>query len=146
MHTVLGTILVLLALSRPLSVVAFDFYAVTDADKKFLAEILDAVHKNDVAWIAGHMVYPLSLVASNGTRIVKTKEEFIPILAREFTESVRAKITNDAKKPLFKNWQGLMIGDGILWFSEYKERRDTSWTYGIFSIGHFAAQPKRRRE
>src|SRR3982074_1044158 len=98
MRTVFTTILVLFALSRPVSIAAADFYPVTEADKKFLAETVDAVRKKDVAWIAGHMVYPLSLVASNRTRIVKTKEQFTPILARELTQSVLAKIADAAKK------------------------------------------------
>ena len=142
MRKVFTVVLVLAALSRPLSAAASDFYSVTDADKKFLTEIVDVMRKNDAAWIASHMVYPLSLVASNHTRVMKTKEEFTPVLAQKLTESVRAKIAGDAEKPLFKNWQGVMIGDGILWFSEYQHAGDKSWRYGIFAIGYFAFQPE----
>src|SRR4051812_48584442 len=104
--------------------VASDMYPITDTDKKFLTEIVSALQKKNSAWIAGHMVYPLSIVVSNRTHIVKSKEEFVHILGRELTDSVRGKITAAAKEPPFKNWQGIMVGDGILWFSEYKAEGD----------------------
>ncbi len=66
----------------------------------------------------------------------------MPILARELTESVRARITREANRPLFKNWQGVMVGDGILWFAAFQHEGDKSWRYGIFAIGLFASQPE----
>jgi hypothetical protein len=35
-----------------------------------------------------------------------------------------------------------MVGNGILWFSEYSSDEQATWTYGIFAIGNFAFQPK----
>jgi hypothetical protein len=64
------------------------------------------------------------------------------ILSRELTDSIRTKIADAAKEPLFKNWQGVMVGDGLLWFSAYKDAGDKPWTYVIFAIGRFAFQPK----
>ena len=142
MRITLAAILVLLALALPRFVVAADMYPITEADKKFLAEVLDAIHKKDVAWIAGHMSYPLSVTVSNRTYIVKSQKEFAPILSRELTDSIRTKIADAAKEPLFKNWQGVMVGDGLLWFSAYKDAGDKPWTYVIFAVGRFAFQPK----
>src|SRR5438270_8423663 len=102
MRASLTTIVVLCALALSRCVAAADMYPITKGDKKFLAEIVDAVRKKDAAWLASHMVYPLSLLTSNATRIVKTKEEFTPILARKLTESIRSEIAVAATKPPFK--------------------------------------------
>src|SRR5271170_1867974 len=142
MHIKLTAISVLFACAFVRCAVAADMHPITGADKKFLAEIVEALQSKDSAWIAGHMLYPVSVVVSNRANIVKSKEEFAYILSRELTDSVRAKIAAAAEGPLFKNWQGVMVGDGILWFSEYKHEGDKSWTYGIFAIGNFAFQPK----
>lgn len=142
MRATLITIIILLSLALSPSVHAAEMYSVTEADKSFLAEVLDAIHKNDTEWIAGHMVYPLSVVVSNRTRTVKSKEEFAPILRRELTRSLRSKIVDAGNEAPFKNWQGAMIGRGLLWFSEYQRPGDESWTYGIWAIGYFAFQPE----
>jgi hypothetical protein len=142
MRTTLAAILILFACVVIRCAAAADMYPVTDADRKFLADIVSALQKKDSAWIASRMVYPLSVVVSNRTDIVRSKEEFAPILKRQLTDSVRSKITTSAREHPFKNWQGVMIGDGILWFSEFKHGSDKSWTYGIFAIGGFAFQQK----
>jgi hypothetical protein len=134
--------LMLLAFLLPRFVLAVDIYPITGDDRKFLTQIVDAVDRKDITWLASHMVYPLSVVTSNQTRVVKGKEEFKPILARELSESLRAKISGEANKPLFKNWQGVMVGGGVLWFSKYQHQADKSWKYGISSIGCFAFQPR----
>jgi hypothetical protein len=92
----LETFLVLIALSLHFSASGFDFYPVNETDKNFLAEIVDAVRRNDADWISNHMVYPLSIVARNKTHLVKTKEEFASVLSLEFTKSVQAKIVKAA--------------------------------------------------
>jgi hypothetical protein len=142
MRTTLTAILILFAIAFVRCAVAAGAYPVTDADKKFLAEIVGALQKKDTAWLASHMSYPLSVVVSNRTHIVKSQEEFSSILSLELTDSIRTKIIELAKQPLFKNWQGVMVGDGLLWFTEYQRAGDKTSTYGIFAIGNFAFQPK----
>jgi hypothetical protein len=119
-----------------------DAYPITADDKKFLASVVDAINRRDFAWIANHTIYSVSIASSNGTQLVDTSEEFREILNRELTDSIRAKILDAAKQPLFKNWQGVMIGDGILWFDEYSTNENGPWTYDIEAIGGFAFRPE----
>lgn len=119
-----------------------DAYPITADDKKFLASVVAAVNRKDFAWIANHTIYSVSITSSNGTQLVDTSEEFRKILSRDLTDSIRAKILDAAKQPLFKNWQGVMIGDGILWFDEYSDNENGPWTYGIAAIGGFAFRPE----
>jgi hypothetical protein len=142
MRSILTTLLAVFAFSITHGVFASDFYPITKADKKFLAEVVKAVRKKDVRWISQHMVYPLSVTTSNKTRLVETEKEFGEILSRELTDSVLAKMANAAKQPGFKNWRGVMIGDGLLWFSEFGDDAHSPWTQRILAIGHFAYQPR----
>jgi len=71
---------------------------------------------------------------------VNDKKEFSAILQRALTRRIRRKLTEDAKKPLFKNWQGVMVGDGILWYSQSSLDDGVTWTYLILAIGDFAFQ------
>ena len=89
MRATLTAILVFFAIALARCVVAADAYPVTDADKKFLAEIVGALQKNDTTWLAGHMNYPLSVVVSNRTHIVKSQAEFASILNRQLTDTIR---------------------------------------------------------
>jgi hypothetical protein len=121
---------------------AMDFYPITSDDTNFLAQVVKAIDKKHTIWIADHMFYPLSVKKSNRTQVVNTKAEFIPILKRELSDSIRARIRKDSKKPLFKNWQGVMAGDGILWFGQLRLEGHISWSYQILAMGNFAYQPE----
>lgn len=140
------TVLVLL----PLSVMFADASGtspakITKSDTVFLAAILHAFQKRDLQWIARRMVYPLSFVEGNETCIVTNKDQFLPILDREVTESFVADLQSEAGKPLFKNWEGVAVGGGTMWFAEYKHEGDRSWNYGIWAIRPFALQPSQPR-
>jgi hypothetical protein len=118
---------------------ALDHFPVTDADKKFLSEVVLAVNQKDTSWIANHMAYPLSFVSSNQTRLVKTEKEFAAVLKQNLTDNIRAKIVNDAKKPLFKNWQGVMAGDGVVWFSGIRRAMEQANTgFSRLVISHLS--------
>lgn len=114
---------------------------VTDADRQFLGQILHALEKKDMDWIAGRMIYPIWIYTDGKTQDVTEAEEFAKIARQRLTNGVCARIAEAAKKPLFKNWQGVMIGNGILWFSEYADNVNGPWKYGISAIGDFAFQP-----
>jgi hypothetical protein len=138
---VLVTVLVsFFALTLPHRLSALDFYPITSADKAFLSEVVDAIRRKDAAWIADRMAYPVSVVTGKARHVVNDKKEFTPILRRALTRKIRAKLKGDAKKPLFKNWRGVMVGDGILWYSQYSLDSGSTWTYFILAIGDFAFQ------
>ena len=33
-----------------------------------------------------------------------------------------------------------MVGNGILWFTQYAHPGESSWSYGILAVGNFAYQ------
>ena len=137
--TIVAAWLVLLVAALPIRTKAGDWYPITLSDQQFLSEVVDAVTRRDMAWIADHMSYPVS-VTSNGRRRIVKRKKFTAVLRREFTDDVRGKLLEAAKQPLFKNWQGVMAGDGILWFSETSV--DGGLKHQILALGDFAFQPE----
>lgn len=115
-------------------------YEVTATDKKFLSEVLAAVERKDTAWIVRQSLLPMAITSREGRRLVKTEAEFAAIIARSFSNELLQQMKAEAKKPLFKNWSGVMLGDGILWFSEHGESEAGPWRYRIVAFGGFAFQ------
>lgn len=115
-------------------------YEVTAADRKFLAEVLAAVESKDAAWIAEHTSLPITLIADGGRHLAE-KEEFASAVARSLTPELQTRLRSEGKKELFKNWRGVMVGDGIVWFEQVRRSNDSPWEYRILAFGGFAVQP-----
>lgn len=132
----------LLVAALPICTKAGERYPISLADQQFLSEVVDAVTRRDMGWIADHMRYPISVTSKGRTRIMKRKR-FAAVLHREFTDDVRGRLLEASKRPLFKNWRGVMAGDGILWFSEITADDGLSLTHHrILAVGYFAFQPE----
>jgi len=116
-------------------------YDVTPADKAFLLDVLAAVEKRDAAWIASHTLLPIAIGSGKERRIVRSEKEFRKMLERSLSLDLSKQMQADAKDPLFKNWRGVMLGDGILWFTECRESDKKPSRYAILAIGGFAFQP-----
>jgi hypothetical protein len=118
------------------------FYEITDSDREFLADVLSAVARKDANWIAAHTAMPLVVETSTGKKVVKTEKEFTSVLESKFSIALCTRMQLDATKPLFRNWRGIMLGDGILWFEECRESATAPWKHLILSLGYFAYQPE----
>ncbi len=141
MHYLVSVFLILAA-ALSLGANASDFYPVTKGDREFLSEVVKAVTSKDTAWIADHVNYPLSVTTDKGKRLIRGKHEFSVILKRKLTDKVVAEIVEHSKRPLFKNWRGVMVGQGILWFTEYPSGSLPQSKYIVLAIGNFAFQPQ----
>ena len=116
-------------------------YALSDAERQFVDDVMLAVKNNDTSWIADHMIYPLSIVTSDEISVVGSKQGFKKVLARRFTDDVRGKLQDAAQGPFVRNWQGVVLADDVMCFDKYRAAGQTEWGYGILSIGGFAFQP-----
>jgi hypothetical protein len=114
---------------------------VTAADKAFLEDVLVAVEKMDAAWIASHTLLPVAVGSGKERRIVKSEKEFRRVVTRALAPEIAKRMRTDSKEPLFKNWRGVMLGDGILWFTERRASEKEPWRYAILALGGFAIQP-----
>lgn len=84
----------------------------------FLASLKAAVKSPDKRKVAAMVRYPLLINTSNGRKQIGTSAQLIAEYDRLFTTSVRKAIEEQTAACLFANWQGVMIGDGEVWFDE----------------------------
>jgi hypothetical protein len=84
----------------------------------FLASLKAAVKAQDKHKVAGMVQYPLLVNMSKGHKKMKNAAQFIAEYDRLFTAPIRKAIEEQTPACLFANWQGVMIGDGEVWFEE----------------------------
>lgn len=83
---------------------------------EFLAALQHGIEQDDRAAVAALVSYPLHL-RGEAELIVETADELVAQYEQIFTEAVRAKVLEQQLDELFVNSNGVMIGDGEVWFS-----------------------------
>ena len=69
------------------------------------------------------MRFPLRVSTSKKRLEINDREEFLYNYDQILTLKVKAKIGDEmSSKCLFANWQGFMVGDGKVWFTELSSR------------------------
>jgi len=86
--------------------------------RAFLAELQAAVQAGDKQKIAGMISYPLNFIQAGKRIRVRDKQTFLARYDSIFNEHVRTTILKQSARCLFGNYQGEMIGNGEVWFSE----------------------------
>lgn len=84
---------------------------------EFFAKLQAAIAAGDKATVAGLVDYPFQ--ARIGDKAIKVRDaaHFIADYDRVITAKVKAAVAKQTYATLFANWQGVMIGDGEIWFS-----------------------------
>ena len=88
------------------------------AARAFLADLQAAVQANDKEKIAGMISYPLNFIHGGKRVRIPDKQIFLARYDGIFDERVRTAILKQSSHCLFGNYQGEMIGNGEVWFSE----------------------------
>jgi hypothetical protein len=83
----------------------------------FLAELQKAVAAVDKPAVAGMVGYPLKTKMAGKPTTLHNAQEFTGRYDALMTAKVTAAIKGQAYAKLFANAQGVMIGDGEVWFS-----------------------------
>lgn len=89
--------------------------------RAFLGELKSAIKSADKQKVAGLVHYPLEVNLVKGHRVVRTKAELVKDYDTIFTPGTRAAIEKQVPACLFANYQGVMIGDGEVWFEEQQD-------------------------
>lgn len=116
-------------------------YEVSASDRDFLSAIVAAVEKGDLRWITSHALLPMVVNTGSDQKLVRTETEMADAVATLLTDERRSAIKTAAQQPLFKNWRGVMAGDGVLWFVEFRPSAGSP-RYLITAFGDFAFQPE----
>jgi hypothetical protein len=84
--------------------------------RTFLGRLQSAVRLNQRSTVAGMIAYPLRVNGGGGTQLYRDRAAVLRDYEEIFTASVKAAILAQRLEELFGRDQGVMIGDGQLWF------------------------------
>ena len=104
----------------------------TEEVEQFAEEIKNDVLKHDWDALSEKISYPIAI---NGTT-VNNREDFLKLdidgkLNQEFVEAIRAETC----RKMFCNWQGVMMGDGQIWFDNVYKGTGP-WKLSIIGINN----------
>jgi hypothetical protein len=75
----------------------------------FLAQLQEAVRRNDMAWIGDHLSFPLTIRGKHRF-VVRNRQAFAGLDPGLIGPGLRADILAERPEDLSMNWQGMMIG------------------------------------
>jgi hypothetical protein len=118
MRTRLGTGLLLAALLLPpLSSTRAD---PVDPTPAFIAELQNAIRDDDKAWLADHLHLPVNYFGKTD-QIIRSKDWFLRHYPTLIGPELKQNVLAQKPEEYFKNYQGVMIGDGGLniWVEDF---------------------------
>ena len=83
----------------------------------FFETLKDAVGRDDRQAAAGMIVYPFATKIAGAPATLTSKESLLHRYGELFTPAVKAAIERQTYATLFANADGVMIGNGEVWFS-----------------------------
>ncbi|WP_037288558.1 hypothetical protein [Saccharibacillus sacchari] len=102
--------------SNPYEVAGIDDPA---AFHTFFVKLQQAVAKNDKKAVASMISYPLNVNTNGKTYKFRTPARFIAKYDSIMTPEVKRTLGYAIEEDLFANWQGVMVGNGQLWISQF---------------------------
>ncbi len=111
-------------------------YPVTASDKAFFVQVRKAILTNDIRWLSEAVSYPIVLKSGKTEYKLQNKEDFAAHASLILTAHLKTTVQNQSPESLFKNWQGVKIGTGEIWFSEVAETtgNEKTWVQRIIGI------------
>jgi hypothetical protein len=109
--------------------------SVTAADKDFFRQIRRAILVDDVEWLSKAMSYPAVLDTSTGKVKLRNANDFKKHAKLILSSQLKSVVRNQSPDALFKNWQGVMAGDGEVWFDQEKTKKEERWVHRIHALG-----------
>ena len=94
-----------------------DLYGAHAPYSAFFEKLKKAVAENDRQTVAAMVQYPFKARISGKAVTIRDAAHFVADYDKVFTAKVRKAVSNQTYPNLFANWQGVMIGDGEVWFS-----------------------------
>jgi hypothetical protein len=101
-------------------------YAVAGIDDaesvdKFFLELKTAVEKNERDKVVLLVDYPINVLIKGRRTRLRNKAELLKNYNLVFNEKVK-QVLAKSSAPSFVNYQGVMIGDGEIWFNLIKDK------------------------
>ena len=85
--------------------------------RAFFDALKKAVAEGDKAGVAAMVDYPFQVRIGGKSKKIRDAAHFVADYDKIFTPKVKQALAAQTYETLFANWQGVMIGDGEIWFS-----------------------------
>lgn len=85
---------------------------------EFFPKLQKAIASGDKAAVAAMVNYPFVAYSKAGSIQIKDAKHFIADYDKLITAKVKAAVAKQTYATLFTNSQGVMIGDGEIWFDQ----------------------------
>jgi len=83
----------------------------------FFEKLKKAVAENDKQTVASMVDYPFKARINDKAVTIRDAAHFAADYDKVFTTKIKEAVAKQNYQNLFANWQGVMIGDGEVWFS-----------------------------
>ncbi len=93
----------------------------------FIAELQEAVRNDDSVWLKDHLNLPVNYYGAKHL-VIRDKATFLKRYAEIMGPELKAKVLAQDPEKYFKNYQGVMLGDGgrNIWIDDFSEGGDGS--------------------
>jgi hypothetical protein len=91
-----------------------------ESSARMLAAIQKAVRDGDKNALASMVAYPIKTYFSGKPRTIKNRRTFVKHYGEIIDRKVKDAVARQQAADLFANYQGVMIGDGQIWFGPRK--------------------------
>jgi hypothetical protein len=116
---------------------ADDYLSLSPSDKVYFKQIQKAVLTVDAKWLSqAFFNHPFIVYLPEGHIKLQSEGDLKKHFKAIFNTKLKEVVRNQSPDSLFKNWQGVMIGDGEIWFSEIGETNGNKliWQDRIIAI------------
>ncbi|GGA74983.1 hypothetical protein GCM10011385_31270 [Nitratireductor aestuarii] len=85
--------------------------------RAFLEQLQKAIAADDRQAVAAMVDYPFETRIGGKKVRIRDKKRFVADYGKIITRKIKDAVAKQRYEDLFANWQGVMIGDGEIWFS-----------------------------
>jgi hypothetical protein len=86
----------------------------------FIAELQAAIHNDDKDWLADHLHLPVNYFGKT-KQVISSKDWFLKHYTTVIGAELKANVLKQDPNSYFKNYQGVMVGDGgrNVWLDDF---------------------------
>jgi hypothetical protein len=97
-----------------------------DPTPTFIAELQTAIRNDDKTWLADHLHLPVNYFGKT-KQVISSKDWFLKHYAAVIGPELKANILKQDPEKYFKNYQGVMVGDGgrNIWLDDFGDEGES---------------------
>ncbi len=91
-----------------------------DPTPPFIVELQNAIRNDDKTWLADHLHLPVNYFGKT-KQVISSKDWFLKHYATVIGPELKANVLKQDPEEYFKNYQGVMVGDGgrNIWLDDF---------------------------